>query len=465
MIKKLTLARRFIAAGVLSAFMFIGIASVNAQLADGLVAHWPLDELNGDTTPDLVSGYDMTADNLSADNVVEGKYGNAISFANADQTLLWRKNEEGDDLPVNKHDSFTVSLWSKVDGNGQNDLRLFSESNTQGNNSPLFNIGTRNNGADGTVDIFIRGAGPTVNHLHSTAEPFDGEWHHVVFVQDELERRIYVDGELDDLEIPAKPESGWDNIDATTIGGILRGSAGYWVTGLIDDVGIWKRALSADEVSELNASGIPQGGGELVPGLIAYWPFDNADEIEGSQVVVDLIGGLEGEVNGDGIVAGEGFLGGAIDFAEDATDGSVTIEYVNDWLAAASDADQLSVSLWQKLHVVRSTSTFWFSAESAGGVMRNYQAHIPWGNSNIYFDTAGCCGGGDTRISKAGGIDFLEWHNYVFIKDGENKSIYIDGELFHEGVNTSPLFDDWGTTYLGVADSRCCGKSTGRSRG
>ena len=60
MIKKLTLARRFIAAGVLSAFMFIGIASVNAQLTDGLVAHWPLDELNGDTTPDVVSGYDMT---------------------------------------------------------------------------------------------------------------------------------------------------------------------------------------------------------------------------------------------------------------------------------------------------------------------------------------------------------------------------------------------------------------------
>jgi len=43
MIKKLVTARRFIAAGVLSAFMFVGIASVNAQLTDGLVAHWPLD--------------------------------------------------------------------------------------------------------------------------------------------------------------------------------------------------------------------------------------------------------------------------------------------------------------------------------------------------------------------------------------------------------------------------------------
>ena len=72
-------ARRFIAAGVLVAFMFVGIASVNAQLTDGLVSHWPLDELNGDTTPDVVSGYDMNSDNLTADNFVAGKYGNTAS--------------------------------------------------------------------------------------------------------------------------------------------------------------------------------------------------------------------------------------------------------------------------------------------------------------------------------------------------------------------------------------------------
>jgi len=93
------MARRFVAAGVMTAFMFVGVANVNAQLTDGLVAHWPLDVINGETTPDVVSGYDMTADNLTG--VVEGKYGNAISFSNAEQTLLWRKNEEGDDLPAN----------------------------------------------------------------------------------------------------------------------------------------------------------------------------------------------------------------------------------------------------------------------------------------------------------------------------------------------------------------------------
>ena len=202
-------------------------------------------------------------------------------------------------------------------------------------------------------------------------------------------------------------------------------------------------------IASVNAQNISdETGGELVYGLIAYWPFDNAAEIEDSQVVVDLIGGVEGEVNGNGIVAGEGVLGGAIDFAEDATDGSVTIEYVNDWLAAASDADQLSVSLWQKLHAVRPSSTFWFSAESAGGGMRNYQAHIPWGNSNIYFDTAGCCGGGDTRINKGWGGDYHTWNHFAFIKNEDLKQIFINGELFHEGENTNPLPMDFDQLHI-----------------
>jgi hypothetical protein len=224
------------------------------RLSEGLVSYWPLDEITTDgLTEDFVSGYDMEATNLGADNVVEGKFGHAISFSNADKTLLSRKHGEDDDLPANKHDSFTVSFWSKVQGTGQNDLRLFSESNTSGNNTPLFNIGTKNNGSDGSIDFYIRGigSGPTVGHIFSTAEPFDGEWHHVTFVQENLERRVYVDGVLDDLAIDPKVE-GESNVDATTIGGILRGSASHWVTGVIDEVVIWKRALSAGEVAGIN---------------------------------------------------------------------------------------------------------------------------------------------------------------------------------------------------------------------
>ena len=202
---------------------------------------------------------------------------------------------------------------------------------------------------------------------------------------------------------------------------------------------------------------------QLVPGLIGYWPFNSASEIEGDLVVVDLVAGMEGVVNGTGVTAAEGRTGAAGDYAIDfgtAGDTSVTIEYVDDWMKAASDADQMSVSVWQRLHSRVSTSTFWFSSASAAGSGRNFHAHIPWGGGNIYFDTAGCCGG-DTRLTKSWDGDFSEWHNFVFVKDGPNKSIWIDGELFHEGVNSGALFDDWGVTYLGVNDGGTGGHLAG----
>ena len=86
----------------------------------------------------------------------------------------------------------------------------------------------------------------------------------MVFVQEGGERRVYVDGELDDLEIAAKPD-GTFNVNDTTIGGILRSSASHWVTGLIDDVAIWNRALSDDEVGSLFANGVPTGMKKKLP--------------------------------------------------------------------------------------------------------------------------------------------------------------------------------------------------------
>ena len=185
------------------------------------------------------------------------------------------------------------------------------------------------------------------------------------------------------------------------------------------------------------------GAVELVPELIAYWPFDGG--------LVDKVAGIEGEAQGT-VEDVEGHLGGAVDFGSGNTGNWIKVDAeANTWLAAASDNDAMSVSFWQKLHVVKNSSTIWFRAEAAGSNARNFQAHVPWGNNAIFFDTAGCCDGGTQRISKAAEIDFLEWHHFVFVKDGENKSIWIDGELFHEGVNTTALFDDW--SYFAIGSS------------
>ena len=124
--------------------MFGCITGARAQtLANDLVAYWPLDEVQGNKTPDLVSGYDMTLNNLTTNDLVAGVSGNCFSFSNARQTMLSRVHSASDDLPINKHDAFTVSLWTKLNGTGQNDLRVFSEGNT-GISDPLFNLGTHN---------------------------------------------------------------------------------------------------------------------------------------------------------------------------------------------------------------------------------------------------------------------------------------------------------------------------------
>jgi hypothetical protein len=86
--------------------MITNLAAQN--LSNDLVSYWPLDEVQGTKTPDLVSGYDMDLSNLTAADLVEGKVGKAFSFSNARKTLLSRVHKAGEQLPINQHPSFTI---------------------------------------------------------------------------------------------------------------------------------------------------------------------------------------------------------------------------------------------------------------------------------------------------------------------------------------------------------------------
>jgi len=116
----------------------------------------------------------------------------------------------------------------------------------------------------------------------------------VVFVQDNLARSIYVDGVLDDLAIAAKPDSGWDNLNATTIGGILRGNASHWVTGLIDEVAIWKRALSGEETALLHSEGLPTVVQVTTASIVSFsWSQSDPDPSTGSGTLTATVDGIE----------------------------------------------------------------------------------------------------------------------------------------------------------------------------
>ena len=44
----------------------------------------------------------------------------------------------------------------------------------------------------------------------------------------------------------------------------------------------------------------------------------------------------------------------------------------------------------------------------------------------------------------------MKWHHYTFVKDGPDKRIYIDGNLWHSGRNTLALKSDWNRATIGA---------------
>ena len=101
-------------------------------------------------------------------------------------------------LPITMQSVFSISMWVKGDGTVDNaDDRIFSEGMTT-NNTPLFNLGTQNSGADGRFDFYYRNGGNTsTGHLYSVGEPFDNTWHHIAWVDVNHVGTLYVDGVAD----------------------------------------------------------------------------------------------------------------------------------------------------------------------------------------------------------------------------------------------------------------------------
>ena len=223
------------------------------NVTSGLIAHWPLDIVDGTTTPDLTTnGNHLTLVNMDASNIVGGTRSNAFQFNGTDEVAVrYTTNSIG--LPLYSNLAFTVSLW--VNGLGtQLDRRVFSEGSTT-NNNPLLNIGTDNLGTSGGADLYIRNndGGNPVNHRKTGQIAFDGTWHHIVYVDNNGTASVFVDGTQDGTSF--NYTRGVLTPDTISLGGIVRAATGSFYAGMIDDVAVWRRALKPAEVQYVKQNG------------------------------------------------------------------------------------------------------------------------------------------------------------------------------------------------------------------
>jgi hypothetical protein len=290
-----------------------------------LIGHWKLDGNFNDSSGNDNNG-ELFGGATYSDSVPDTLgNGQSVAFDGTVGTYGSINHGEGG-IAITTVPSYTVSMWVQADGTIDNaDDRIFSEAISTDNN-PLFNMGTKDNGADGTVDLYVRNGAQT-GHLFSNGEAFDDTWHHVAWVDNDGILDLYIDGVFDKQFDHSVIEAFTP--DTTTIGGILRGTDCCNFTGNIDDLAIWDEALSENDIAALASGAMSPGGpseDDDEDGLPDAWEEKLVDNLE------DL----------NGLGAGPGPGSGTGDFDGDGlTDLDEYEETKTDPTKADTDGDEL----------------------------------------------------------------------------------------------------------------------------
>jgi len=170
---------------------------------------------------------------------------------------------------------FTLSLWFKTEtssgglmvgfDNGQMTPRTIRDRMLYLNNG-------------GQLAFAVLAAGPVT--ITSTSSYNDGHWHHAAASLAPDGMKLFADGQLVAMNFAANqtmpPYIGWWRIGFGSFSGWPGAPTSGYFQGEIDEVQIWNRALSGEEIRRYMTQ--TRTGAE--PGLVSYWRFDENAGVE-----------------------------------------------------------------------------------------------------------------------------------------------------------------------------------------
>lgn len=198
-----------------------------------------------------------------------------------------------------------------------------------------------------------------------------------------------------------------------------------------------------------NASSIPNlGTGSRI---VAYWNFDdNSNTNQTVDTVHSSVGYL---INGATYGAGHTIKTNdhSAYFGNNSAQRMIRSTNVAPYLAAAASGDKMTVSFWQKWATPPvANSAFWMVSPSSANGSRGFQAHVPYSDNQIYFDTGGTAAGTQRLNGAPTGINWQKWHHFAFVKNGPTKEIWIDGSMWLDTVGANPLAIDMSELFIGI---------------
>ena len=216
--------------------------------AGGLVLALNFNELSGATALDA-SGNNLNGTVLGATRV-EGRFGGALSF---DGVNDWVTVTDTTGSPLDLTTGMTLEAWVKPETLNGWDTALLKE---RGANLLSYGLyvhdGAPLAGGVAAPAGYLR-TGSADQAVRNTAPLAVGEWSHIAMTYDGSTMRLYVNG----TQVASRVQGGAMAVGngALRIGG-NNSFAGEFFRGLIDEVRVYNRALSAAEITQDMNSGI-----------------------------------------------------------------------------------------------------------------------------------------------------------------------------------------------------------------
>ena len=246
--------KRFVLSGLVASILMLMPFIGSAEFADGLVLYLPFDEGSGDIAADLSGlGHDGQID---LPEWVDGQFGGALSFAGAESGTFVTV-ESADDLNVNE---LTFMAW--VRANTWDGTRQIVGKSVHGGCTGRTQYGLFSEGGGFTLRFETEAGRANIN----TDLPPASEWVHIAFTSDGAIATLFINGEVvAEGEVPGPLNA---NDDPLRIAQDCE-RTNYIFDGAIDEVRLWNRPLSDDEIREFKDLGV-----EALSGGTAVEPQD-----------------------------------------------------------------------------------------------------------------------------------------------------------------------------------------------
>ncbi|MCI0334617.1 MAG: LamG domain-containing protein [Planctomycetes bacterium] len=374
----------------------------------GLLGHWKLVETSGtnadDSSPQANDGTYNNGVVLGSAGPYPGVGDKAANFDGSDDFVAIA-NENLYDLTG----PMSVAAWFKVDVFDDNEQAIV----TKGNNAwRLQRAGSTN-----AVEFYCNSL--STQSVVSSVDVNDGKWHHAVGIYTGSQLQIYIDGELSN----SVNSSGsiQTNNRAVRIARNSQGSARYF-DGLIHNVRIYSRDLSATEVAKLYGS-------------VGHWKLN---QTSGTTATDSSLAASHGTVNGAANWSTRCTGTGVFDF--DGSSNYVSIPSASHLQPTSA----MTIAGWVKGDSWGSGSDVDVILRKGEGDPNNYQLAIADGKIALYLDDSDAVGIRGNTVLTAG-----QWYHVAATWDGSTVKIFVNGQLDNSAARTGTIATDTRPVYLG----------------